>query len=85
MWNGRGGMFMLHNCFGDSAESNQVAGPMYLGPIQDPTFAARVLKSIEGQQKDYGTWQRMNGMLTMAREVSSPVSLMQSRALTTST
>jgi hypothetical protein len=43
---------------------------MWLGPIQDTEFAGRVLKSIEGQQKDYGTWTRMHGMLTMAHEVS---------------
>lgn len=47
-----------------------VAGPMWLGPIQDSEFAERVLKSIENDKESYRTWPRMNGMLTMAHEVS---------------
>ncbi|KAL1405404.1 RNA methyltransferase tRNA(m5U54)methyltransferase [Vanrija albida] len=45
-----------------------VAGPMWLGPIQDPTFVSRVLKSIEADKAHYGTYPRMNGMLTMAHD-----------------
>ncbi|TXT03826.1 hypothetical protein VHUM_04347 [Vanrija humicola] len=45
-----------------------VAGPMWLGPIQDPTFVSRVLKSIEADKDHYGTYPRMNGMLTMAHD-----------------
>lgn len=51
-------------------QPHHVAGPMWLGPIQDPEFAARVLKSIEGEQDKYGTWPRMHGMLTLAQQVS---------------
>lgn len=43
---------------------------MWLGPLQNTAFAHRVLKSIEGQEKDYGTWPRMKGMLTLVSEVS---------------
>lgn len=45
---------------------------MWLAPIHDVTFAQRVLKSIEGQEKDYGTWPRVHGMLSLAANVSSP-------------
>jgi tRNA (guanine26-N2/guanine27-N2)-dimethyltransferase len=49
---------------------HHIAGPMWLGPIHDPAFARRVLDSIEGEQDKYGTWPRMNGMLTLAEQVS---------------
>lgn len=42
---------------------------MWLAPIHDPIFAQRVLKSIEGQEKDYGTWPRVHGMLSLAANV----------------
>jgi len=48
---------------------------MWLAPIHDVDFAQRVLKSIEGQEKDYGTWPRVHGMLSLAANVSPhPVS-----------
>ena len=47
-----------------------VGGPMWLGPLHDPDFVSRVLKGIEGKQADYGTWTRMHGMLSVARDVS---------------
>lgn len=43
---------------------------MWLGPIQNSEFAAKVLEGIEGQQAQYKTWARMHGMLTVAKEVS---------------
>lgn len=43
---------------------------MWLAPIHDVSFAQRVLKSIEGQEKDYGTWPRVHGMLSLAANVS---------------
>jgi tRNA G26 N,N-dimethylase Trm1 len=43
---------------------------MWLGPIHDPEFAKRAIRGIEGKQADYGTWPRMQGMLTTAAEVS---------------
>lgn len=46
---------------------------MWLAPIHDVTFAQRVLKSIEGQEKDYGTWPRVHGMLSLAANVSPPL------------
>jgi tRNA (guanine26-N2/guanine27-N2)-dimethyltransferase len=42
---------------------------MWLGPIQDASFAQRVLKGIEGDKEKYGTWARMKGMLTVASQV----------------
>jgi hypothetical protein len=42
---------------------------MWLAPIHDVGFVNRTLKSIEGSEKDYGTWPRMNGMLTLAANV----------------
>ncbi|ORX36858.1 S-adenosyl-L-methionine-dependent methyltransferase [Kockovaella imperatae] len=45
-----------------------VGGPMWLGPIQDPEFARIVLKGIEGDKEQYGTWTRMHGMLTLAEQ-----------------
>jgi tRNA G26 N,N-dimethylase Trm1 len=43
---------------------------MWLGPIQDPAFCERVLKSTAGQEGDYKTWTRIQGMVSMARDVS---------------
>jgi tRNA G26 N,N-dimethylase Trm1 len=43
---------------------------MWLAPIHDTPFVQRVLKSIEGQEKEYGTWTRINGMLSLAANVS---------------
>ncbi len=42
---------------------------MWLGPIHDPEFVGKVLDGITGQEKEYGTWARMNGMLRLARDV----------------
>ncbi|RSH79757.1 RNA methyltransferase tRNA(m5U54)methyltransferase [Apiotrichum porosum] len=53
----------------DECGSHQhIAGPMWLGPLHDKDFIGRVLKSIEGQQANYGTWARMHGMLSLAQE-----------------
>jgi tRNA (guanine26-N2/guanine27-N2)-dimethyltransferase len=43
---------------------------MWLGPIHDPEFCARVIKSIDADKEQYGTWPRMHGMLSLAMEVS---------------
>lgn len=43
---------------------------MWLAPIHDTAFVQRVLKSIEGQEKAYGTWTRIHGMLSLAANVS---------------
>ncbi len=42
---------------------------MWLGPIHDTSFAARILKGIEGQKGEYKTWTRMHGMMTVTQEV----------------
>lgn len=52
------------------ADPAQLGGPMWVGPIQDHSFAERVRKGVEGDQAHYGTWPRMMGMLTLARDVS---------------
>lgn len=44
---------------------------MWLGPIQNSEFAAKVLEGIDGQQAQYKTWARMHGMLSLAKEVCS--------------
>lgn len=51
---------------------------MWLGPIQDSAFAERVLKSTAGQEADYKTWTRIQGMVSMARDVSFPPLIMVS-------
>jgi tRNA (guanine26-N2/guanine27-N2)-dimethyltransferase len=48
---------------------NQVAGPMWSGPLHDPDFTAQVLKHLEANTDKYGTAVRMKGMLTVAKEV----------------
>lgn len=45
-----------------------VAGPMWMGPLHDPEFVSRVLTSIEVDKEYYGTWPRMNGMLSIAQQ-----------------
>ena len=52
-----------------SSSDEQLGGPMWLAPIHDVGFVNRTLKSIEGSEKDYGTWPRINGMLTLAANV----------------
>ena len=47
----------------------QVAGPMWSGPIHDPTFVEKVLAHVEANPGNYGTSTRMKGMLTVAKEV----------------
>lgn len=42
---------------------------MWNGPIHDPEFAARVLTHVEAHMDKYGTAARMQGMLTVAKEV----------------
>lgn len=50
---------------------HQLGGPMWLAPIHNVPFVQRVLQSIEGQEKEYGTWPRIHGMLTLAANVST--------------
>jgi tRNA (guanine26-N2/guanine27-N2)-dimethyltransferase len=53
---------------------------MWLAPIHDVAFVNRVLKSIEGSEKDYGTWPRIHGMLSLAanvRQIKSAVTNVQ--------
>ncbi|KAL5489901.1 TRM1 [Sanghuangporus weigelae] len=45
-----------------------VAGPMWSGPIHDPSFVEKVLSHVETSPGDYGTSTRMKGMLTVAKE-----------------
>ncbi|KIO23382.1 hypothetical protein M407DRAFT_27161 [Tulasnella calospora MUT 4182] len=45
-----------------------VAGPMWSGPIHDPTFVKQVLEHVNENSSNYGTHARMKGMLTVASE-----------------
>ncbi|KAG8920568.1 RNA methyltransferase tRNA(m5U54)methyltransferase [Tulasnella sp. 408] len=45
-----------------------VAGPMWSGPIHDPTFVKKVLEHVNENSSNYGTHARMKGMLTVASE-----------------
>ncbi|WRT66207.1 N2,N2-dimethylguanosine tRNA methyltransferase [Kwoniella shivajii] len=45
-----------------------LGGPLWLGPIQDPIFAKRVMNDISSQEKEYKTYSRMLGMLSLAAQ-----------------
>ncbi|KAI0928510.1 hypothetical protein AcW1_005732 [Taiwanofungus camphoratus] len=45
-----------------------VSGPMWSGPMHDPGFVAKVLEHVEASEDSYGTFARMKGMLTVAKE-----------------
>ena len=49
--------------------SLHVAGPMWNGPIHDSQFIGQILEHLEGNEGKYGTFTRMKGMLTVAKEV----------------
>jgi tRNA (guanine26-N2/guanine27-N2)-dimethyltransferase len=42
---------------------------MWSGPIHDVGFVSGVLDYLENNQEKYGTFPRMKGMLTVAKEV----------------
>jgi tRNA G26 N,N-dimethylase Trm1 len=48
----------------------QSCGPLWLGALHDKQFIETLLEDIEGERQNYGTFARMKGMLTMAKEVS---------------
>ena len=43
---------------------------MWLGPLHDGEFLDSLITTIEEEKLNYGTFPRMKGMLTMARDVS---------------
>ena len=45
---------------------------MWSGPIHDSEFVARALEHVENNESQYGTFLRMKGMLTVAKEVCDP-------------
>jgi len=45
-----------------------LAGPMWNGPLHDPTFVDEILQHVESSNDKYGTKTRMKGMLTVAKE-----------------
>ena len=49
-----------------------IAGPMWNGQIHDPQFVSRILEHLESDEDKYGTFTRMKGMLTVAKEVGTP-------------
>jgi tRNA G26 N,N-dimethylase Trm1 len=48
----------------------QLAGPMWSGPLHDPEFVGKVIEHLRCNNVRYGTLTRMNGMLTVAKEVT---------------
>jgi tRNA G26 N,N-dimethylase Trm1 len=50
-------------------KKNQIAGPMWSGPIHNKEFVEKVLSHLDKNEKNYGTATRMRGMLTVAKEV----------------
>lgn len=51
----------------------QMAGPMWSGPIHDSEFVTKVLEHLADNVDKYGTSTRMKGMLTVAKEVSKGI------------
>ncbi|KAH8667584.1 N2,N2-dimethylguanosine tRNA methyltransferase-like protein [Tricladium varicosporioides] len=50
-----------------------MAGPMYAGPLHSPTFIKRILDDLPNISKDtYQTFDRIEGMLTVALEETLP-------------
>ncbi|WVQ99259.1 N2,N2-dimethylguanosine tRNA methyltransferase [Kwoniella sp. CBS 9459] len=45
-----------------------LGGPLWIGPLQDPAFAKRVIADVTAQEKEYKTYSRMLGMLTLAAQ-----------------
>jgi tRNA (guanine26-N2/guanine27-N2)-dimethyltransferase len=41
---------------------------MWNGPIHDPQFVGQILEHLEDSEDKYGTFTRMKGMLTVAKE-----------------
>lgn len=60
---------------------DQIAGPMWSGPLHDKDFVGRVLQNLEASESNYGTATRMKGMLTIAKEVCSPAANLHVRSL----
>ena len=46
---------------------------MWSAPIHDPAFVEKVLAHLDANPGKYGTAARMKGMLTVAKEVRTPV------------
>jgi tRNA (guanine26-N2/guanine27-N2)-dimethyltransferase len=42
---------------------------MWLGQLHDREFVGRLMEQVEEQKEMYGTYQRIKGMLSMAKEV----------------
>lgn len=42
---------------------------MWLGPLHDQGFVGDLLENLEVEKERYGTYARMKGMLTTARDV----------------
>ncbi|KAJ2931359.1 hypothetical protein H1R20_g5737, partial [Candolleomyces eurysporus] len=45
-----------------------VAGPMWNGPLHDQAFMEKMLEHVDNNSDHYGTYARMKGMLTVAKE-----------------
>jgi len=57
-----------------------VAGPMWNGPIHDSQFVGQILEHLDDNEGKYGTFTRMKGMLTVAKEeLSAPFYFTPSR------
>lgn len=60
------------NC-GHCGMKTHMAGPMYAGPLHSPTFIKKILDGLPSISKDtYRTYDRIEGMLTVALEENLP-------------
>jgi len=46
-----------------------MGGPIWGAPLYDMEFVKRVLSSIKTSSDQYGSWERINGILTMITQV----------------
>lgn len=52
---------------------------MWNGPIHEKEFVNEVLEHAQANRDAYGTTTRMEGMLTLAKEVSAPAKFLGSQ------
>jgi tRNA G26 N,N-dimethylase Trm1 len=47
----------------------QVGGPIWIGPLHDPTFISKMIEHLNSGIATYGTEKRLRGMLSVAQRV----------------
>lgn len=52
----------------------QIGGPAWGAPLHDKTFVKKMLEHVKANESNYGTFQRMKGMLTViSEELDAPL------------